>query len=602
MSTRRTRRTGGSGVRRPAAAAGLAAALVTLCACIQIPESGPVESAESRGNPAPESQQRVAPRGPQDGDTPEETVTRFLEAMLARPMSATVARSFLTDPESSGWRPEQGFLTYADKSSPTGTDRLQVTLTGVNRFDARGGWLGRPARGTRTLSYEMASQAGQWRIADAEDALVVSSDWFAENTTPLSLYFFAPGATTLVPEPVFVADGEQKATMLVRGLLDGPVDPRVQRSFLPPGLTLSLSVSVRDGVATIPLEGGTGGVAGEVVDLMAAQLAWTLRQVPSISSLRITLDGAPVALSSGDVEFPVGLGSVYDATGTLTREELYGLLDQVVVRMVEDEVDTLPGPFGSRRLGLQDISVDLAASQIAGVTADDRVLLTSVGIGDSVSTVLRGDDVLHPAWDFSDRLWILDNRPSGAVVFVRQAGSEVSAVRPVTVPGVSGGDVVDFLVSRDGTRLVAAVRHASGDRIVSVRIRGTDAASTAAVGPPRVIVGGVVGAEEGVGGAVAQRLRVQDLGWRSATAIYYLRSLGGRQSELRSAIVDGSPTEFDPDAFLGVLANQNVRVVSSPRADEAVYLQRAGGGYSGVAPESPVLTGTGGLTALVYVG
>lgn len=562
-----------------------------LGACVQIPDSGPVETADSRIKPLPGAQQVAVPRGPQPGLSPEETVDDFLAAMLARPMSAAVAREFLTGTGASGWRPEQGFVTYDDKSSPAGEERLRVTLTGVNRFDSRGAWLGAPPNGTSTLDFSMTTEGGEWRIAGAQDALVVSSDWFEENTTPLSLYFFDPQATTLVPEPVFVADGEQMPTMLVRGLLDGPAEPRVERSFVPQGLSLSLSVIVNEeGVASIPLEGGAGPLSGEAVDRMAAQFAWTLRQVPSVGSMRITLDGEPLALSSGDTEFDVGLGSAYDPTGTLAREELYGLLDGGAVRVVGDEIDPLAGPFGTRRLGLRDLSVDLAGRDIAGVTADGRVLLSSVAGGSEVSTLVRGRDVLHPAWDLSQRLWVVDRRAGRAVVWTRPGGTSATAARIVNVPGVSGRDVVDFLVSRDGTRLIAAVRGAAADRIVATRIAGGE-------GTPRAVGSRVI-----VRGEVAQGLRVQDLGWRSATAIYYLRAAGGRQSELHTAIVDGAPTEFDPEAFPGVLASQNVRVVSSPRPDEPVYLQRVGGGFSEVTPESPALTTTSRVTSLVYVG
>ncbi len=62
--------------------------------------------------------------------------------------------------------------------------------------------------------------------------------------------------------------------------------------------------------------------------------------------------------------------------------------------------------------------------------------------------------MLRPAWDFAKRLWACRTPGQGAAV-VCVAGR---AHRPAPVPGITGEDVRRFLVSRDGSRLVAVVR------------------------------------------------------------------------------------------------------------------------------------------------
>ncbi len=119
------------------------------------------------------------PRGPLEHESGPDIVTHFFEAMTARPMSATVAREFLTKSAADGWSPEDGYLVYESKTSPEGNIDLKVTLSGVKMFDSRGRWIGTPPGGTRDLSFAMEPLSGEWRIASAPDALMVPANWFA---------------------------------------------------------------------------------------------------------------------------------------------------------------------------------------------------------------------------------------------------------------------------------------------------------------------------------------------------------------------------------------------------------------------------------------
>ena len=60
------------------------------------------------------------------------------------------------------------------------------------------------------------------------------------------------------------------------------------------------------------------------------QLAWTLRQVPGIDRVRITVAGAPVPLPGGRIDAPVTSGAEFDAGGPAAAE-LWGLRGERVV-------------------------------------------------------------------------------------------------------------------------------------------------------------------------------------------------------------------------------------------------------------------------------
>ena len=78
--------------------------------------------------------------------------------------------------------------------------------------------------------------------------------------------------------------------MLVRRLVLGP-DPALRgavRSFIPAGTEVDLSVPVSgDGIAEVPLTEQVRDLDGEELQLLFAQIAWTLRQVSGVErSLR----------------------------------------------------------------------------------------------------------------------------------------------------------------------------------------------------------------------------------------------------------------------------------------------------------------------------
>ena len=99
-----------------------------------------------------------------------------------------------------------------------------------------------------------------------------------------------------MPDPVFVPRGEQLASALVDGLLAGPAADLAGHAVnaVPPDLRAAVSVPVvRDGIADVELTGDTGTATptAQEAELMVAQLAWTLRQDPSVERLRVTHRG-----------------------------------------------------------------------------------------------------------------------------------------------------------------------------------------------------------------------------------------------------------------------------------------------------------------------
>lgn len=550
--------------RRLFAVLAASALLSALTGCgVGMPVSGDVIEA----GPDPQTTRvpgiSIDPRPPQPGASPTEIVQGFLDAMLATPTQTRSAQQFLTKGARTSWDPARSTVVYGEKGVPRGgSTGVSVDLTHAYRLDARGAWQGAVPAAGRRLAFEVAREDGQWRIASAPDALVVPISWFEARFVQLSLYFFDATGRALVPEPVFVPRGNQLATTLVRDLVAGPPPELagVVRSFLPPGVGEGLSVPVNaHGSAEIALTAGPDLPAQptpQALTLLTAQLGWTLRQDPSVTSIRLSVGGRPVQLPGGRAEFSVSDGPEYDPAGYQTSAQMFGL--DARGRLVSGEPPTLApvsGVFGTRPAGLRAVAVDLDGERAAGVTsAGTAVQVADVRDSATATTVARGRDLLRPAWDIAGRLWLVDRTREGArVSYVEGDG----APRSVDVPGVTGTDVVRFLVSRDGTRLVAVRRDATDDTLVVSRLRSDDegrvvAASAAVqISPPE-----------------SSPTRIKDIAWDSPTTVFLLHRLSGA-TQLRPTAVDGSSAAFPAQPI--VVADSVDAVLSSPVTGQGAY-------------------------------
>lgn len=543
MTRRRTGRT-----LRAAVVTGVLA--VALAGCVSLPVSGPVVEVErqSAGETDTGGAAAIDARPPQEGQSPPEVVKGFLDAMQAWPTELATAKEFLSSEARTTWNP-QGTIVYEDALPPAGgAGQVELRVGGAERLDARGAWLGALPAGEDSLAFRLVLEDGEYRIADLPPALVVPTTWFEQRYRRVALYFPDPTGTVLVPEPVFVGDDSTFASTLVSGLLRGPGPSLrgVVSSQLPSGLRVDLSVPVTDGTAAISLTGEASAFTPADTELLVAQLAWTLRQDPDVDAFTLDIDGRPVRTAQGATRFSVQAGDRLDPVGFQSDSLLYGLREGLLVAGTPGSLEPVDGVLGRVPLGLRSVAVDLEGEQVAAVSDGGTTaylaplsdggagLATEEGAEDpglaDVATVATGTDLLPPAWDVHGRLWLVDRTPLGAVV--QWYAGERSGV--VEVPGASGLQVTELVVSRDGTRLVVVVRGPRGDSLRVARIR-TDAE------------GGVAGVTRARALAIeddASR-RIRDVAWSSTTTLAVLNRLTDVSAKVVTVGVDGSPGGLD---------------------------------------------------------
>lgn len=542
---------------------GVVAAVGLLASCAQVPDHGPVVEAKEPGQNPPAVGQYNQPKGPQPEDSPDDIVNGFLEAMTATPLKTTIAQQFLAKQAQTQWQPRR-VVTYSDHTPPRGTDMVVVRILGADQVGIRGQWQGRVAPDARRLVFPMVRENDEWRIAAAPDALIVPRSFYDQQYQEAEIYFFDPTARILVPEPVHVPEGSQLASSLVRALLRGPPVSLagVVRTFLPPGLEV-LSVPVgADGVADVSLKGpDPGPLNRKSIRLILTQLTWTLRQDPSIVSFRLSIAGRQISDAAGKQSFGVDSrpNDPYDPAVSLASSQFYALRAGRLVSGQIGEPTPVDGPFGTESVGIGPFAVSLDGNTVAGVTSTS--LLVGPVLGASQPTeVLRDSSLLRPAWDFAGRLWDVHDGSDGAVVFYvgRHLGHH-----EVKVPGITGEDVRRFLVSRDGSRIVAVLRGRNSDRIVVSRLRyasdSGDVRGTRARPIPWLSSG---------------TTRVRDLGWTSPTTLAVLDRLSPSQAEVRILNVDGSTPagQSSPTPISGTVLG----LATSPVATQTPYAVQRG--------------------------
>ena len=572
-------------VRLPLALLGVLLALATTAtACVGMPDAGPVVPADvpARSDPQVSVERRAQP--PQEGQSSQNIVQGFLQSMQAYPVDLQIARQFLTSEEQDSWNPSRRIVTYGGSNQKGTPSLIRVRLDDTDWIDSRGAWRGRLGDGQLRLRLPLVKENGEWRISAAPNAFLVPDDWFQDYYEPGSVYYYDPTASILVPEPVFVPDG-QVAPALVQALLQGP-GPRltdVSRTFLPAGLTSNLTVEDDGRLAHLTLDGDVTRPTADEATLMLAQLAWTLRQT-SVQRFTVTIGGEALSAGASSTTFDVGDFEAYDPVDQQSTPLLYAVRNGNLEVGDSTAFQPVDGPFGTAGY-IGDVAVSLSATYAAAVV-DGRTAVVRGSVNDDQHPVVpvasAATQLLRPGWDSADRLWLVDRTADGALV---SYVDPVDGALPVAVDvrGVTGRRVKRFLISRDGTRLVAVVRERDRDVLRVSRITHDTAGNVLGATPSRALPW-----------STGDTQRITDIGWQSPTLVGVLHLVTTQLELVVSVSVDGS----GPQATVGQ-SEQAQKLVASPvpRSDLFTFTPERLFGLNSQPVDLPP-----GFTSIQYVG
>lgn len=475
------------GPRRRGAGGLLLLLLVTVLAgCVRVPTSGPVvqEDVPAGGGQGPFVS--VLAEAPRPGDDEVGIVEGFLAALASYEPGLATARLYLTPEAASSWRPA-GVDVHAGTEVPLRVvepARVSGSVALSARLDEVGTWS---AATGETLGLDVALERvdGEWRIATPPQRLVVSSFDFDREYQPYELYFLDPGFEVVVPDTVFLPVRASVSTLLVQALLRGP------SPWLAPAVRTAFPAATELGIASVPVDAGTArveltepaaGTGPPERERMAAQLVWTLRQVPSVQRVAITVDTVPLVLpGSQSGSQPIDAYPGYDPVGQV-GSVVYAVDGGRVVTVLGAGTEPVGGPLGVADVAYRSVGVAPGARLAAAV--DDtgtRVDVAGFGDGEERTTVLEGADLSAPSLDRTGLVWVPD-RGRAAVRAVDAAGTDYG----VAVEAPAGTTVLQLRIAPDGARAVLVLRYADGRSAVAVALVLRDPPDGGAEAPLRL--------------------------------------------------------------------------------------------------------------------
>jgi len=412
-------------------------------------------------------------------------VSGFLAASASFADNHAIARQYLMPSASKTWNPGWAVTMVSGQprvspprpiprsagDPPTPAQRVQVsgpelaTLTDSGQYETAG------SQGTVLRGFDLVKTAGQWRISNLPDHLLLAQADFPRVYQPRNLYFFGPAGRVLIPDPVFVplqATSTDLITGLVKALLHGPEGwlNGAAGTALPPGTTLPGSVTLSGGTAIVNLGGAAAAAGQSALERVSAQLVWTLSS-PSygqsaIQSVVLEIDGRPVTLpsSSGGQLQQLGMYPDYAPAAPASSDVYYVGGDGGVQVLSRPGAHAVPvaGQAGTGQVQLAQIAVSPGGGFVAGLSpAGDVVYSGAIARGARLSRRLTGAGLAALSWDRYDDLWVAGR---GGVWMLPPDGT---APHQVAMP--AGDEPVSALrVAPDGVRIALIARGAAGAR------------------------------------------------------------------------------------------------------------------------------------------
>ncbi|QVQ54361.1 GerMN domain-containing protein [Spiractinospora alimapuensis] len=477
--------------RRGRGVVAVACALGVLTGCASIPTSGPVSQGQAHLDPDDQGDPfvRLVPVPPQPGVTPSELVREFLASMGSFENEFRAARAFMTPDQQSEWRPDDTALVYdgqepmdidvVEMDEDEGTAEVVLSANQVATVAADGQFrtANEGAQVEATLALERVND--EWRIAALPDELLLSSHDVERAYRSLNLYFFAPSGT-LVPDNVLLPQHstEDLVHQLTNHLLAGPTDwlaPAVSTSF---PAHLQIATAYQSGQLTVDLGGEVEEASGEQRFQMAAQLAWTLKQLPEVQEFRMRVDGEDINIpgaGSGWLETADPAWNGVDPSGLPEGAPGYLAREGALVRFDEDLQETpVEGEAGTGHVPVERYAVDLDEERVAGVAVGkEEVLVADMAEGADFEQVLADGTYGALSWDAEGDLWVVEDRSEGedeevtSQVWLLRDGTD--PVR-VNAPELEDAEIPQLRASRDGSRVAALVRDGEETQLVIGRV------------------------------------------------------------------------------------------------------------------------------------
>jgi hypothetical protein len=530
---------------------------------------------------------------PAPDDKPRQIVEGFLRATSYYQPNYSVAKQFLTPMAAEKWSPDTGVSIYRATVKPQeeNTVRLEGAVVGSvetdRSFTVRN--LG--------LKYDfvLSDENGHWRIDNPPGGLWVSEVSFKFFYQSYDLYFIGNNRS-LVPNPIYLpslSNPANVASALIKALLNGPsqwLKPAVS-TVIPPNTSLSVdSVTITDGIAEVALGESILALPDAQRSQLAAQIAFTLKQVGGVKGVVIKVNQQPYRVPGADPNSQVisvdAIPRELDPIPSVAGEQAYAVnkkaVEQVTPSTDSPTSNPVPGPLGRTPTPYPVDAVAVAVTNTdLAVTTNGRTTLRRAAMmpGGSTTTLLTGaTELLRPQFSRYGEIWEVGKQGGRQRMWMfAPDNTKHEITSPVQ-------NIMAFRISPDGARMALVRRTPNGSELGLARIIRSD--------QPKVEAFRRLDTSQS-GTPISD---IADVAWFDPTELLVLGKAGGNSTLFRVAqdaslvTQKGEAQDFDAD-----------ELAVSPQTQSVIMVGRQGGTWKDDGTQwQPFLDHP--ITAIAYPG
>jgi hypothetical protein len=435
---------------------------LALVACGNIPKNSSIQEGSILGSVPEGSIVRVIASAPQNGMTPEEIVSGFLNASASSENDFKIARQYLIPELRDIWQPAeqiqvyegQGRLNSTQSNSVTFVAPLNSVIDGKSRIT-----LSEPDS-QLVQEFKLKKVENEWRINLDFKGLLISRADLNRSFTTFPLWFPDSSLKTLTPDVVVLPRSTTgNATRLMQLLLAGPGEnlTGAVRSAFPVGTTLAInSVPVTNGLATVSLNETVLSAEPYLREVLSAQIVKTLSKIPEIRTVRINVGSQSLIVPNTPIRQSTTLWEKFSPDSNREADAL-AIQNGKIFRINSESISAISDNyFNSGRWFAATANRD--ENILAAVTEDRTKFVVQNSSSETPRRVLiEGQGFRIPHSDIFDAVWV-----TGV--------NQISVIRNnrvvnVSIDGIDKQNVIDVIPSPDGVRALLVINTGYGTEL-----------------------------------------------------------------------------------------------------------------------------------------
>lgn len=422
---------------------------LAVVACGNIPKNSSIQEGSILGSVPEGSIVRVIASSPQEGMTPEEIVSGFLNASASSENDFKIAREYLIPELRDTWQPTQQIQVYEGQGRLNLNQSSSVVFTAPlnSVIDDRSRITLSEPDSQLVQEFKLKKVENEWRINLDIKGLLISRADLNRSFTTFPLWFPDSSLKTLTPDIVVLPRSTTgNATRLMQLLLAGPGEnlTGAVRSAFPVGTTLAInSVPVSNGVATVSLNESVLSAEPFLREVLSAQIVKTLSRIPEIRTVRINVGSQSLIVPNTPIRQSMTLWEKFSPDSNREADAL-AIQDGKIFRLSTELASAISDDyFNSGRWFAATSNRD--ENILAAVTEDRTKLVVQNSAAANPRRVLvEGQGFRIPHSDIFDSIWVTGVNQISVI--------QKNRVINVSIDGIDKQNVIDVIPSPDGVR------------------------------------------------------------------------------------------------------------------------------------------------------